>query len=83
MEAVKSAINRAFEALGSNVRACVEDGDLTVRDLIAVDAGDGTADVFEAGAPDAPIFSMPMGDGLAAAIALHVTRKIIANAIDA
>lgn len=83
MQVVATAVNRAFEAIGSPIKATVEDGDLFVRDLIVTPSEDGMVEIFEASRPESPMMTMAAADTatLAGVIALHVVRRIIAQAI--
>lgn len=81
---VESKLNRAFEALGSPIRASSEDGDLFVRDIIVTVGEEGFYDVFEAGSPAAPIHTVSSDDPatVAGVVALHITRRIISSAVE-
>nr|WP_250807822.1 hypothetical protein [Neorhizobium tomejilense] len=85
MQPIASAINRAFEALGSPIRAAVEDGDLFVRDIIVTPADDdGYVDIFVASTPDGRLHSFPSGDvsTIASVVAFHIARRIISTAVE-
>lgn len=84
MQTLSATVNRAFEALGSPIRATVEDGDMFVRDLIVTPGEDGFVEIFEASNPDGPLHTLPAGDTatVAGVVALHVARRIIAKAIE-
>lgn len=84
MEAVERRLNIAFEALGSPIRAKIEEGDLVLRDLILTEGEEGYYEVFEASSPDAPVHKLPIGDPAAVAgiLAIHVVRRIISTSLE-
>jgi hypothetical protein len=81
---VESKLNRVFEALGSPIRAILEDGDILVRDIIVTPGDEGVYEVYEAGTPSAPIHTVPSADPatVAGVVAMHIARRIIAAAVE-
>jgi hypothetical protein len=84
MLALANTVNRAFEALGSPIRATVEDGDLFVRDLIVTSAEDGSLLIYEAAGAGEPIQSFDGSEvpTVASVLVLHVVRRIISRAVE-
>jgi hypothetical protein len=84
MNVLAGLINRAFEAIGSPLRAVLEEEDLVVRDLVVMTEPDGKLIVLDASSPDTVVFETAEADlpTVAGIVVMHIVRRIVARAIE-